>query len=95
MKSMEEIKSIVSWSGLPYKHDVLTYLEEHETMVNMLHGQCWACEYGDPYYPFKCEPFSENAKSIKLTMCRLGEHGEHTLAKMSKRNCEKWKLKHE
>lgn len=92
MKSVEEMKNLLSLSNLPYKYDAIQYLEEHETMKNMLCGQCWACKHGEPYRKRFSGVFDEN---FKLTVCSIGKHDEGTIAKTNNVKCDFWELKHE
>lgn len=76
--------------GKEERKQTIKALEEHEIMKEMLCGQCWACEYGEPYRKHFEGAYTKNDK---LTICTVGEHGENIIAKMWMEGCKQWKLK--
>lgn len=61
-----------------------------EVEKEQLCGCCWCCVYGTPYYVEKNGIVLN--KNTKLSVCRKGLQGEHTIAINRVKDCTMWKV---
>lgn len=74
-------------------------LESELGTLESKYGECWCCEYGEPYYVLgeNKEPINKNTL---LTRCKCKEENSKkesmgVVARVRNKQCEHWKLRSE